>query len=57
MRAAVFRGRKEVTVTDVEEPTAGPGQVKVAVAYNGICGTDLHEYYAGRASCPPLPNR
>jgi (R,R)-butanediol dehydrogenase/meso-butanediol dehydrogenase/diacetyl reductase len=56
MRAAVFRGRKEVAVTDVEEPTAGPGQVKVAVAYNGICGTDLHEYYAGPIFVPTAPH-
>lgn len=43
MRAAVYRGPQEVAVTDVDEPACGPGQVKVEVAFNGICGTDLQE--------------
>ena len=29
---------------DVPEPRTGPGQVKVKVAWAGICGTDRHEY-------------
>ena len=40
----------------MEEPTAGPGQVKVAVAYNGICGTDLHEYCSGPIFVPTAPH-
>lgn len=56
MRAAVFRGQEDVAITDVEEPTPGRGQVKVAVAHNGICGTDLHEYYAGPIFVPTEPH-
>jgi (R,R)-butanediol dehydrogenase / meso-butanediol dehydrogenase / diacetyl reductase len=37
---------------DVPEPTAGAGQVKVRVSRNGICGTDLHEYFAGPIFIP-----
>ncbi len=31
----------------VAEPEPGPGEVKLRVRYNGICGSDLHEYYNG----------
>ncbi|MFC3495866.1 zinc-dependent alcohol dehydrogenase [Glycomyces rhizosphaerae] len=31
-----------MTVGEAEQPPPGPGQVQIAVAYNGICGTDLH---------------
>ncbi|MBJ7352265.1 MAG: dehydrogenase, partial [Rhodococcus sp.] len=47
MRAAVYYGPNKVEITDVPEPNPGAGQVKVKVGFNGICGTDLHEYYAG----------
>jgi (R,R)-butanediol dehydrogenase/meso-butanediol dehydrogenase/diacetyl reductase len=42
MRAAYYRGGGTIEVGDavVEEPAAG--QVQVAVAFTGICGTDLH---------------
>lgn len=29
-------------VSEAEQRPPGPGQVQIAVAYNGICGTDLH---------------
>jgi len=47
MRAAVYYGNHKIEVEDVPEPTTGEGQVKVRVSRNGICGTDLHEYYDG----------
>jgi (R,R)-butanediol dehydrogenase / meso-butanediol dehydrogenase / diacetyl reductase len=47
MRAAVYHGNHKLEVEDVPEPTTGEGQVKVRVSRNGICGTDLHEYYDG----------
>ncbi|MEU8867280.1 2,3-butanediol dehydrogenase [Streptomyces umbrinus] len=47
MRAAVYYGNSNVKIEDVVEPEPGPGQVKVKVHRNGICGTDLHEYYDG----------
>lgn len=47
MRAAVFKGIEEVTVEDVPEPEAGPGDVVVEVAACGICGSDLHAYAHG----------
>lgn len=56
MRAAVYRGREDLVVDDVAEPLCGPGQIKVKVAHNGICGTDLHEYYAGPIFVPTEPH-
>lgn len=47
MRAAMYFGNNKVEIVDVPEPSPGSGQVKVKVHSNGICGTDLHEYYDG----------
>ena len=56
MRAAVYHGPNKVEITDVSEPSAGPGTVKLKVGFNGICGTDLHEYYAGPIFVPTEPH-
>jgi (R,R)-butanediol dehydrogenase/meso-butanediol dehydrogenase/diacetyl reductase len=56
MRAAVYYGPNKVEVADVPEPTPTPGTVKVKVGFNGICGTDLHEYYAGPIFIPTAPH-
>jgi len=53
MRAAVYYGNQQLEVEDVAEPSPGEGQVKVQVSRNGICGTDLHEYYDGPIFIPP----
>lgn len=42
MRAAQYRGGGVVAAGDVERVAPGPGEVEVAPAYTGICGTDLH---------------
>jgi (R,R)-butanediol dehydrogenase/meso-butanediol dehydrogenase/diacetyl reductase len=47
MRAAVFYGREDLRLEQVPEPRPGPGDVKLRVLFNGICGSDLHEYYDG----------
>ncbi len=38
---------KDVRIEEVEVPEVQPHQVKVAVKFTGICGTDLHEYLDG----------
>ena len=53
MRAAVYYGNHQLKIEDVPEPTAGAGQVKVRVSRNGICGTDLNEYFDGPIFIPP----
>jgi (R,R)-butanediol dehydrogenase/meso-butanediol dehydrogenase/diacetyl reductase len=45
MRAAVFYGKRDLRVEEVAEPTPGAGQVKVEVAFSGVCGSDLHIFF------------
>ncbi|WP_175687364.1 2,3-butanediol dehydrogenase [Burkholderia multivorans] len=52
MRAAVYYGNHELTIEDIPEPVVVDGHVKVKVSRNGICGTDLHEYYDGPIFIP-----
>jgi L-iditol 2-dehydrogenase len=33
---------ESVALQELPEPVAGPGEVKIAVEYAGICGTDMH---------------
>ena len=44
MRAALTYGPFDMRVEDIPEPTPGPGEVKVKIAYCGICGTDPDIY-------------
>ena len=52
MRAVVYHGQRDIRITDVPDPQVGPGQVALRIGYNGICGTDLHEYFAGPIFIP-----
>lgn len=52
MRAAVYHGREDVRIEDVEPMEVGTTDVRVNVAACGICGTDLHEYVAGPIDTP-----
>ena len=45
MRAVRFYGQEDLRLEDIAEPAAGPGEVKVRNAFNGICGSDLHCYF------------
>jgi alcohol dehydrogenase len=42
MRALVFRGPGDITVTEVPKPKAGPAQALIRVTLTTICGTDVH---------------
>lgn len=52
MKAARFHGQKDIRIDDIPEPELRPGAVKIAVAWCGICGTDLHEYLEGPIFIP-----
>ena len=56
MKAAVYYGPNKIEIADVPEPEVRPGTVKLKVGFNGICGTDLHEYYAGPIFVPTAPH-
>lgn len=53
MKAARYYARGDVRIEDIPEPTVGPGEVGIDIAYCGICGTDLHEYLDGPIFIPP----
>ena len=42
MKAVVYRGARNLGIEDRDPEPPGPGQVRIDVAYTGICGTDLH---------------
>lgn len=44
MKGAFYQGNKRVSVGESKQQPPGPGQVKLKVAYSGICGTDYHIY-------------
>ena len=45
MKAAVMNEKREVEVrNDVPEPEMEPGDIKVKIAYCGICGSELHMF-------------
>jgi len=41
MKAAVYRGKSQVVVEEIERPEIGPGEILVRVESCGICHTDL----------------
>ncbi len=44
MRALVLSDFWKLTVDDVPDPEAGPGDVLIEVLATGICGSDIHGY-------------
>ncbi|KAH6642112.1 chaperonin 10-like protein [Boeremia exigua] len=57
MRAARYYGKEDIRIEDdVAEAQCGAGQVRVAPAYVGICGSDLHEYIGGPTFAPTTPH-
>jgi len=47
MLAAVCHGRKELRIEQAEDRPLAPDEVRVGVAYGGICGSDLHYFHRG----------
>lgn len=47
MLAVVCHGRKDLRVEAVEDRALAADEVRVAVAYGGICGSDMHYYHRG----------
>lgn len=52
MKAARWHAAKDIRVEDTEIPTPKDNQVKIAVRFTGICGSDLHEYTEGPQLIP-----
>lgn len=43
--AATYRGNRTFEVSTVATEAPGPGDVRIKIAYCGICGTDLHVFH------------
>ncbi len=56
MKAAVWRGQKDLSIEQVPIPQPGPGEVRLKVKVCGICGSDLHEYNEGPFLIPRRPH-
>lgn len=50
----VAPGDGNVELMDVEEPKCGDNQVKIEVAYCGVCGTDIHVLHDTFRNYPPV---
>jgi (R,R)-butanediol dehydrogenase/meso-butanediol dehydrogenase/diacetyl reductase len=55
VRAALYHGPGDVRIETVPDPAPGPGEVLVRPLHNGLCGTDLHQFYDGPMAPVPLP--
>ena len=47
-------GEGNVGILDVEEPRCGENEVKLEIAYCGVCGTDLHVLHDTFRNYPPV---
>ena len=52
MKAARWYAAKDIRIEDTEIPSPSEKQVKIAVKFTGICGSDLHEYTHGPQLIP-----
>ncbi|WP_207225732.1 alcohol dehydrogenase catalytic domain-containing protein [Blastococcus saxobsidens] len=51
-RAVRWRAARDLGLETVQIPLPGPGEVLVAVAFCGVCGSDLHEIADGPHAIP-----
>jgi len=52
MKAARWHAAKDIRVENTSIPSPDDNQVKIAVKFTGICGSDLHEYTHGPQLIP-----
>lgn len=55
MKAAYYQGNKTFTVESAEVIHPGPGEVRLNVAYVGICGTDIHIFHGAMDKRVKIP--
>ena len=52
MKAAVFYGKEDLRILDLDRPKAGAGEVVLKVQACGICGTDMHIFDGDEGAAP-----
>ena len=52
MRAAVYRGARDVRIEEVAVPRQEAGELLLRIHANGICGTDASEFVASPQMYP-----
>lgn len=55
MKAAQYAGERRIDIQDIEAVQPSHGEVQIAVAYTGICGTDLHIFHGSMDNRVTLP--
>ncbi|WFB35971.1 alcohol dehydrogenase catalytic domain-containing protein [Kiritimatiellota bacterium B12222] len=55
MKASFYQGNKTFSVEEREVQQPGPGEVRLNMAYCGICGTDLHIYHGAMDARVAIP--
>jgi (R,R)-butanediol dehydrogenase/meso-butanediol dehydrogenase/diacetyl reductase len=55
MKAAYYSGNKTMTVREAAPVPPGPGEVRLHVAYCGVCGTDSHIYHGAMDQRVAIP--
>ncbi|SFC88138.1 zinc-dependent alcohol dehydrogenase family protein [Clostridium uliginosum] len=55
MKSAVFYGKHEMKIKEVELPIVGPDDVLVKVKACGVCGTDVHIYEGDKGAAEVTP--
>ncbi len=55
MKAVRYYGKEDLRIDEIAEPEVRPGTIKIAPAYTGICGSDVHLYFDG--PMPPAPSQ
>ena len=45
LKATVYEGNKTFSIIEKGIETLDKGEVRIKVAYSGVCGTDVHIYH------------
>lgn len=54
MKAAILESANNIVCRDIDTPQPGQGEVRVRVAYTGVCGSDIPRALDGRVHSFPL---
>ncbi|MFI3269500.1 MAG: alcohol dehydrogenase catalytic domain-containing protein [Rikenellaceae bacterium] len=55
MKASFYEGNKTFSVKDVEQVAPAAGEVRIKVAFCGICGSDVHIYHGNMDARVTIP--